>query len=64
MQEVKLYYLKEGVMTEEHKRKISESMKRYYATHKMTDEHRKKISESMKEVWRQWKQYWKDEGLI
>lgn len=64
MNDVMIYYLKDGTMTEEHKRKISESMKRYYSTHKMTDEHKRKISESMKEVWKYWKQCWKDEGLI
>lgn len=63
MNDVMIYYLKDGTMTEEHKRKISESMKRYYSTHKMTEEHKRKISESMREVWKYWKQCWKDEGL-
>ncbi|MDY5302750.1 MAG: hypothetical protein SPH63_06975 [Candidatus Cryptobacteroides sp.] len=64
MDEVQIYYLKCSKMTEEHKRKISESMKRHYSTHKMSPEHRRKISEGMKKAWRYWKQCWKEEGLI
>ena len=62
--EVKVYYLKGGTLTDENKKKISESMKRHYATHKMTAEHKHKISLSMKKVWRYWKECWRKDGLI
>jgi hypothetical protein len=64
MEEVQIYYLKDGVMTEEHRRKISASMKRYYSTHPMTEEHKRKISTGMKKCWTEWKEYWREQGLI
>ena len=64
MDDAKIYYLREGTMTLEHKQHISEAMKQHYSAHPMTLQHRQRIAASMREVWKYWKQCWKEEGLI
>ena len=64
MSDVIIYYLRDGHHTEEHKRKISISMKRYYALHPMTTEHKHKISEGQKRAWAFQHQCWREQGLI
>lgn len=63
--DVKVYYLREGKpLSEEHKRRISVAMKSHYRAQPMTLQHKQKIAASMREVWKYWKQCWKDDGLI
>lgn len=64
MSDVIIYYLRCGHHSEEHRRKISVSMKRYYTIHPMTDDHKRKISEGQLRAWAFQKQCWREQGLI
>ena len=48
MEDVIIYYLRDGHHTEEHRKRISLAMKSHYAANPMTAEHKRKISEGMK----------------
>ena len=62
MNDVQIYYLREKTLTDDHRRHISEGMKRWYAsTGGMTAAHRENISKGMKRVWKFWKMYWGEE---
>lgn len=60
MRDVEIYYVKDYQLSDEHKKHISEGMKRMYASKggKRTSEERKNISDGMKRVWKEWKRYW------
>lgn len=63
MKEYIVYYLKEKTLSADHKRHISEGMKRWYAsTGGMKQAHRQNISAGMKRVWKERKEYWASEG--
>ena len=62
MEDVITYYVKDYTLSEMHKKHISESMKRHYATNPMTAEHRRRISEGAKRVWKERKLFWKEQG--
>ena len=64
MSDVIMYYLRDGHHTEQHKQRISLSMKSHYKANPMTAEHKRKISEGMKKVWAYWKQCWAEQGLV
>ena len=64
MENVITYYVKDYKLSEVHKQRISESMKRHFAAHPVTIEHRRKISEGAKRTWKERKQYWREQGWI
>ena len=66
MEEVQLYYLRSYHLSESHKMAISMGMKRMYAKKggKRTLEEKQHISEGMKKCWTEWKNYWREQGLI
>ena len=64
MDDLIIYYLRDGHHTEEHKRRISLSMRRHYAANPMTAEHRQKIAEGMRQYWVFLKLYWQEQGVV